>query len=524
MSGGYRGGVARRGMAQRLFRANRPTRTAQNPSVSAFPEETPVAGGLQAVRFDAIADRLTMPSAALPAASGAWTVGGWIRIEVDRNDETVFWSLDANFSSGWHGLHTTADGVGLRVNSSGSEVVTGPDLTVGVWYFVVVRKTAADALKMYVGTEAGGALSTYTGTAGAITSYAGDGYVGSNAYDQFLNGRMWGLRLWDAELSDAEVDAEYSASSAARTSNLRAQWLLDNATTPGTDSSGNGRTLTNTGGAWALEAGPTLPTGSGATVSPAAVGVLTGVNAPSLAATVTVGTAGVLTGVQTPSTAAGITIGTAGVLTGVQTPGTAAGIAVGTAGVVTGVNAVATAAGIAMTPTGVLTGVQTPSTAAGVPVGTVGVLTGLNAPSVSTSGNVSPSPVGVLTGVQTPSLAAGVAPGAVGALTGVQTASLAASVAVGAAGVLTGVNATATSTVVLPAAVGVLTGVQSVSVEPPLPDVWAMVGASRTRAVVTSSGASRVTTSSGSSGAVSATGSSSATTTGDAGGSSAKTT
>lgn len=482
------------------------------------------AAGLQAVRFDAGTDVLTMPSAALPSGSGGWTVGGWGAIDVDRNGVTTFWSLDGIFSSSWHSLRTTADGTSLRLNESGTDVLTIASLTVGTIYFLVVTKDAAGNVKAYVGTEAGGALSTVTGAVTNIATYSGDGYVGGNAYGDYLNGRMWGWRLWDVALSDAEVDAEYTAATAARTANLRAQWLLDNATTPGTDSSGNGRDLTNAGGSWALEAGPTLPTGSGATVSPAAVGVLTGVQAPALAATVTVGTAGVLTGVQTPSTAAGITIGTAGVLTGVQTPGTAAGIAVGTAGVATGVNAVATAAGIAMTPTGVLTGVQTPSTAAGVPVGTVGVLTGLNAPSVSTSGDVSPSPVGVLTGVQTPSLAAGVAPGAVGALTGVQTASLAASVAVGAAGVLTGVNATTTSTVVLPAAVGVLTGVQSVSVEPPLPDVWAMVGASRTRAVVTSSGASRVTTSSGSSGAVSATGSSSATTTGDAGGSSAKTT
>ena len=221
--------------------------------------------GLQAARFDSAADTLVMPSAALPAASGAWTVAGWVRIEVDRNAESVFWSLDGNFSSSWHALRTNVDGVSLRIDSSGTEVVTGPTLTVGVWYFVAVTKTAADAFTIHVGDEGGGALATYTGTGSAIASYLGDGYVGGNAYSEFLNGRQWGLRVWDAELSGPEIAAEFIASTRARTTNNRAQWLLD-AVPPTADSSGNGRTLTNSGGSWTLEAGPTLPAGSGITV------------------------------------------------------------------------------------------------------------------------------------------------------------------------------------------------------------------------------------------------------------------
>lgn len=385
----------------------------------------PPSGALDAVRFDASADRLDMPSAALPSGSGGWTVAGWFRIVNDRNAVSTLWSLDGVFSSSWHSLRTDATGTDLKLNQSGTDVLSVASLTVGVWYFVAVRKDAAGNVKAYVGTEAGGALSTVTGSVTNINPYSGDGYVGGNAYGNWLDGRGWGLRLWDVELSDAEVDAEFAASTAARTANLRAQWLLD-AVPPTADSSGNSRTLTNTGGAWALEAGPTLPTSSGTNVNPAAVGVLTGVNAPALAATVTVGTAGVLTGVQTPSAAASISVGTTGVATGVNVVSTAAGVAVGTAGVLTGAQTPSTAAGVPIGTAGVLTGVNVVTTAAGVPVGAVGVLTGLNAPSVSASGSVSPSAVGVLTGLQTASLAAGVAPGAVGALTGVQTASLAA--------------------------------------------------------------------------------------------------
>lgn len=280
----------------------------------------PPPSGLQAVRFDSAADTLVMPSAALPAATGGWTVAGWHRIEVDRNDVTTFWSLDANFSSGWHALRCTADGVTLKVNSSGTDSVAGPTLTVGVWYFLAVTKTAADAFTLYVGTEAGGALTQYTGTGSAITSYAGDGYVGGNAYSEFQNGRAWGLRLWDAELSAGEIAAEFAAATAARTSNLRAQWLLDNASTPGTDSSGNGRNLTNSGGAWVLEAGPTLPAGSGITVDVGRALVATLARAPTVAKVEDVGRATAVGLARAPTAAKTEDVGRATVATLARAP------------------------------------------------------------------------------------------------------------------------------------------------------------------------------------------------------------
>lgn len=222
---------------------------------------TPPAG-LQAVRFDNAADILVMPSAAVPSGSGAWTVSVWGRLAVDRNVPTMLWSFDALFSSAWHALETDSSGTSLRVYETGTTVTTIANLTVGQWYFVTVRKTAGGTIKTYIGDETFGALATTAGTVTNLT-YAGDGYVGGSAYGtDELNGRLWGMRVWDAELSDAEVDAEFAAAvTAARTTNLRAQWLLDNATTPGTDSSGNGRNLTNLGGAgaWTLEAGPTFP-------------------------------------------------------------------------------------------------------------------------------------------------------------------------------------------------------------------------------------------------------------------------
>lgn len=236
------------------------------------PPPAPPAGGL-AVRFNSAADTFTMPSAALPLGSGAWSVGIWGQLDVDRNAVTTFWSLDGIFSSSWHSLRTDAGGTALKLNESGTDVISIATLTVGTWYFILVRKDASGNVKVYVGTEAGGALSTVTGSVTNIATYSGDGYVGGNAYGDYLDGNIWGMRVWDTDLTDAEVDAEFAAETAARTANLRAQWNLDDAT-PETDSSGNGRDLTNTGGSWTLETDPVVPSGSGAT---SAVGSSSGV-------------------------------------------------------------------------------------------------------------------------------------------------------------------------------------------------------------------------------------------------------
>lgn len=414
--------------------------------------------GLQAARFDAAADTLTMPAAAVPSGSGAWTVAVWGRLAVDLNVPTMLWSFDAIFSSGWHALETDSSGTSLRFYDTGVTIATIGSLTVGQWYFIVVRKSAAGSIKTYLGDEAFGALSTATGTVTNMT-YAGDGYVGGSAYGDYLDGRLWGMRVWDAELSDAEIDAEFAASdgSAVRTSNLRAQWKLDSDTSPGTDSSGNARHLTNAGGSWTLEAGPTFPAGGG-TMSPAIFGALTGVSTVSLATTISIGTAGVLTGAQTPTTSASIGLTTTGVLTGSNTPSTAASISGTTAGVLTGLNTPSTAASVGIGTAGVLTGLNAVTTAALVSAGTAGVLTGLNAVTLGAAGTVTPAVFGVLTGSQSPSLAATVALGTAGALTDVQSPTLAAGIAASRAEVLTGLSAVQLAAGVVILSAGVLTG------------------------------------------------------------------
>lgn len=512
----------------------------QGPAGQLLTEEffgpPPPSGALDAVRFDAGADVLTMPSAALPSGSGGWTLAGWFRVVNDRNAVTTLWSLDGIFSSSWHALRTTADGTSLRLNESGTDVLTIAGLTVGTWYFLAVRKSAAGAVKAYVGDEAGGTLTTVTGTVTNIATYAGDGYVAGNAYGDWFDGRAWGLRIWDAELSDADVDAEFTASTAARTANLRAQWLLDNAATPGTDSSGNGRTLTNTGGAWALEAGPTLPAGSGAvtgtfaattpapTLAAAGTPVVTGTASastpvPTLAAAgtpVVTGAAAVSTPVPTLA-AAGTPVANGTFASSTAVPTLAAAgtpVATGTFGATT---PLPTLVAVGDTGSSPVTGDFAATTplptlaATGTPVVTGAVAASTPAPSLAAVGSeVATGAVAASTPV--PGLAAAGTPVVVGAFSSVTPAP---SMAASGTSIVVGAFASSTAVPTLAAE-----GAQV----PPLPDVWATPGTSSTTATVASSGLTRASASSASSGASSADGRSQVATTGDAGGSSATTT
>lgn len=407
-----------------------------------------------------------MPTAAVPAGSGAWTVAAWIRLSVDRNVPTMFWSFDGIFSSSWHALETDSSGTSLRVYETGVTRATIANLTVGVWYFVVVRKTAGGTIKTYLGDEAFGALANASGTVTNIT-YAGDGYVGGSAYGDHLDGRMWGTRVWDIDLTDAEVDAEFASATGAavRTANRRAEWLLDDDITPGTDSSGNARHLTNTGGAWSLEAGPTFPSG-GSTVTATLAGTIGLTSSVGASHGVGAALAGTL---AAPTSAVGanqVVAGLAGTIAGpTSAVGAVQGVGATLAGTVpTPVSAVAAAHGVAVTLAGTLAG---PTSAVDVTVNSsvvtatlAGTIPGPTS-AVGAAHGVAGSVAGTLTG-PTSSIAAARGAGAslAGTLAGPTSSSTAAH----------GVNAAAAGTIAVTSsaaashgASGALAGVLSIS-------------------------------------------------------------
>ena len=222
-------------------------------------ETLAAAAANDSIRFNAAVDKLSMPVAALPASTGAWTATFWVRLVVAPTGAVgTLWSFDDPGSSTWHALSVSDVGAVLELSDGGAPAFNLGALTVGTWYFVAVRKSAANAVKGYIGAEAPGALTTVTGTVSNIATY-GKGWIGGDNYNRWPNVRMAHARLWNVELTDAEVQAERFSRTAVKTSGLTASWPLSDPTSPGVDLAGSGYTLTNTGGSWTLEQGPAFP-------------------------------------------------------------------------------------------------------------------------------------------------------------------------------------------------------------------------------------------------------------------------
>lgn len=169
-----------------------------------------------AVRFSA-ATQFYNTTTNLPASS-TFTFTAWVLISVDRND----YSEVISFGSTYMSLSTQVDGTTVGVFDGGSYNGTplgGTAFTVGTWAKVAVVVNGTN-VSYYRAASPGAALTLSTAsdyTSGAPTqlrigAYFGDGF--------FWNGRVAGFKLWDAALSQAEIEHELAQYRPRRTANL----------------------------------------------------------------------------------------------------------------------------------------------------------------------------------------------------------------------------------------------------------------------------------------------------------------
>ena len=210
------------------------------------------AGAVGALTFNATADAIGRATADTWTAD-AFTISAWCRPSTAAT--TKLWTLRSNTydnpSVGW-------DATGWRAYDEAVVIATGPAAVTGQWTFVTFRRNGS-TLTLSIGTETG-----------AVTHYSGTVFNNFGPTFEFWTGGRLGVapgpggdlalfRVWDAVLSDAEVEAERTSATPARTAGLFAAWDMDSAASPGADSSGNGRTLTNGGGgSWEEVAGPAI--------------------------------------------------------------------------------------------------------------------------------------------------------------------------------------------------------------------------------------------------------------------------
>jgi hypothetical protein len=225
------------------------------------------------VRFDASTDMLSrsgtgtngVDSSGSPANS-TWSVCFWCKRQVDTG------AFATAMSYGYAGVRTyleTDSGGDIMTSDdfdgSADTVLNGPTITVGTWFFFAYSRTNTSRTLWY-GTEAGGTLSkvgpntdtrTWPSTPSGINFFS----IGNDDAQELFNGDIAFARFWQGSVfSDAEADAEWRSTTPVKSS-VRGDWRLATAAAAGTDSSGNGLTLTVGGTLANGSADPTPPSG-----------------------------------------------------------------------------------------------------------------------------------------------------------------------------------------------------------------------------------------------------------------------
>lgn len=116
----------------------------------------------------------------------------------------------------------------------------------GTWgYYAIVVSGGAWAAYWYDDTGARTTIRASAWTGASTPNYVAIGDT-NTSFGTGAQGQYRYLRMWNAALSDADLEAEFAATSAVRTSDLRGDWPLADSTDD-SDSSGNGNTLTLSG-------------------------------------------------------------------------------------------------------------------------------------------------------------------------------------------------------------------------------------------------------------------------------------
>jgi ethanolamine utilization microcompartment shell protein EutS len=218
-----------------------------------------------AVRFDASGDYLRR-TANVPSFAGPYTWMGWIYLAATGGSgqyHTV-WVLNRNNVEHYDGIYIQYDGSNSRLlisvdNGTYAEVRSSvSDLSAGTWYHVTLVRSSTTAIVAYLNgvAEVTGPTQVHSQAAtqmdmGVHPQYPGDTF----------NGRVAGVKVWDAALAPAEIALERWRYIPSRKANLTYFTpIFSGSGERGRDYSGNSWDWTE-GGTLTDEAGPPLSWG-----------------------------------------------------------------------------------------------------------------------------------------------------------------------------------------------------------------------------------------------------------------------
>ena len=272
-------------------------------------------------RFDAASDRISFAGSMFAVGSG-FTMTAWAYVSVDTDTFATVARLHASSASTtvvtWA---TGGDGLsGPNYFTGGGTVTNATNMAVGQWRKIALSCSGTTG-RSYIATV-GGATEVDSGTVSVGTpdglTLAGRGPADSS---EVFNGRLAYVRIWTAELSQAQIEAEWASTTPVVTSGLWADWPLTDSTDL-TDHSGNGRNLTAGGTAVSTEDNPPI----GGAVTGSALFAFGGLTATASAVRTVTGTAAMAFGGLTVAAAGTRKVNGAASITGGGLTATATGV------------------------------------------------------------------------------------------------------------------------------------------------------------------------------------------------------
>ena len=182
-----------------------------------------------------------------------FTACGYAVLDSDTNTYGNIFSLEDGVASAPSGIYlqTDADGTTLTWVAPGTGGnITVAALTLGRPFFWAIASggvgvNQTDAYYMPLGARS----FTTVGNPGGRNNFTPTTlFIGNDSWAEPWPGRIWGVRVWDARLSAAELLREVGRGYPRRRPSLHAWWLLEGQLAHAVlDRSGNGRHLTQTG-------------------------------------------------------------------------------------------------------------------------------------------------------------------------------------------------------------------------------------------------------------------------------------
>ena len=198
---------------------------------------------------------LTAADSASLSTTGNFTIAGWLNYESFTGTPLIWGKTDlVNGARSWYLLHYSATNNLQAVTSSdGTAETSGANVawsrSNATWYhFAGVYTASAGAMEFYIdGTSIGSSTGLNTSIHDNASLFRFGWTASGNAWDGLYDE----TGLWSRALSATEIGNLYNRNNTycaliSTDANLSAFWNFNNVLT---DSSGNGNTLTETGGA-----------------------------------------------------------------------------------------------------------------------------------------------------------------------------------------------------------------------------------------------------------------------------------